>query len=186
MRKKKKAFTLLELIITLSITVVVLGTIYTFFLSNSKTIITTEINTDLQTESQKIQNQSLECGTEANSIYSLNGIEVKSNNMEYSDVFKDSDKLAINEITFQIEGDKYTFSFNSSTRILTLRKNLEGIVELSQNVKEFQIRPLDYRMKPDGKLYDANGVEISYILNVKRGYSDVTIPASVIVKFRNK
>ena len=50
MKKSKKALTVLELIITLSIIVIVLGVIYTFFLSNTKTIMTTEINTDLQSE----------------------------------------------------------------------------------------------------------------------------------------
>ena len=48
MRKKTKGFTVLELIITLSLTVVVLGVVYTFFFSNSKTLAKTEINSDLQ------------------------------------------------------------------------------------------------------------------------------------------
>lgn len=183
MKKKKKAFTLLELIITLSITLIVLGTIYTFFLSNTKTMKTTEINTDLQAESQKIESEFLKYGTEANGIASLNGIEVKTDNAKYTDILDENGKVDINEITFDVEGDKYKFD-NASGRLKVIKNSEE--IELSKNIKEMKIRPLDFRMKPDGSLFEANGVEISFVLNLKKGYSDVAIPSSVIVKFRNK
>ena len=184
MKKKKKAFTLLEVIITLSITIIVLGTIYAFFLSNTKTMKITEINTDLQTESQKIQSEFLKYGTEANGIYSINGSEIKDNNMLYADVLDENGKLDVTDITFNVENNKYKYTFIKSTGVLKLLKNSEE-VESYNNIKEIKIRPLDYRMKPDGKFNEANGVEVSFVLNVKKSYSDVTIPSSVIVKFRN-
>lgn len=186
MKKKKKAFTLLELIITLSITLIVLGTIYTFFLSNTKTMKTAEINTDLQAESQKIESELLKYGTEAKGIVSINGSEIKDNNMIYTDALDENGKIDVTEVVFNVEGNKFKYSFNRSTGVLIIKKNSEEEVELSKNIKEMKIRPLDYRMKPDGKFCGTNGVEVSFVLNVKKGYSDVAIPSSVIVKFRNK
>lgn len=193
MKKSKKALTVLELIITLSIIVIVLGVIYTFFLSNTKTIMTTEINTDLQSESQQIQETILKYGTEAKNIYSINGTEVKSDNMFYKDILDSTGKIEVDEIVVQVEVDKYKFKFDKTNKTLYLTKNNEPSKVLSTNITEFQIRPLDYRMKFDevsnenkGNLYEANGIEISYVLNIKKGYSDVSVPSSIIVKFRNK
>lgn len=202
MKKKKKAFTLIELIITLAITVMVLGVIYTFFLSNTKTLVTTEVNTDLQNESQDIQDAILKYGTEAKRIFSVNRTEVKSDNMFYKGILDSTGKMEVNEITFEFEidksqsqskGDKYKFEFNKNNKTLYLTKNDEAKKILSTNIKEFEIRPLDYQMKIDessgenkGKLYEANGIEVYYVLNIKKGYSNVSAPGSIIVKFRNK
>ena len=123
MKKKKKAFTLLELILTLGITLVVIATIYTFFLSNTKTMKSTEINTDLQAEAQKIQSEFLKYGTEAKGVYSINGIEVKDDNMIYTGVTGVLDvngKLDVKEITFNVEENKYKYSFDSTSGKLTM------------------------------------------------------------------
>ena len=197
MKKKKKAFTLLELIITLAITVIVLGVIYTFFLSNTKTLVTTEINTDLQNESQDIQEAILKYGTEAKGIFSVDGKELDSDDLLYKDIKdKNTGKIDIKEIVFEGEKDNYKFEIkevDGENKTLYLTKNSEAPKVLWINIKEFQIRPLDYRMNIDeasgenkGKLSEANGIEASDVLNIKKGYSNVSIPSSVIVKFRNK
>ena len=193
MKNKKKAFTLIELIITLALTSLILGVIYTFFITNTKSLSKIEINSELQNESQIIQNQLLEYGAQAKGIYSLNGNEVKSNNMLYKDILDSTGKIEVNEIVFEVAEDKYYFKVDESNKTLYLTKNNEASKVLSTNFIEFKIRPLDYRMKFDesshenkGNLYEANGIEISFILNMKKGYSNVTIPASIIVKFRNK
>ena len=193
MKNKKRAFTLIELIITLALTSLILGVIYTFFITNTKSLSKIEINSELQNESQIIQNQLLEYGAQAKGIYSLNGNEVKSNNMLYKDILDSTGKIEVNEIVFEVAEDKYYFKVDESNKTLYLTKNNEASKVLSTNVIEFKIRPLDYRMKFDesshenqGNLYEANGIEISFILNMKKGYSNVTIPSSIIVKFRNK
>lgn len=186
MKKKKKAFTLLELILTLGITLVVIATIYTFFLSNTKTMKSTEINTDLQAEAQKIQSEFLKYGTEAKGVYSINGIEVKDDNMIYTDELDENGKLDVEEITFNVEENKYKYTFNSSTGELKVQKNAGETIELSNNIQEIKVRPLDFRSNPGGRFYKTNGIEISLVLNIKKSYTDVTIPSSVIVKFRNK
>lgn len=186
MKKKKKAFTLLELILTLGITLVVIATIYTFFLSNTKTMKSTEINTDLQAEAQKIQSEFLKYGTEAKGVYSINGIEVKDDNMIYTGVLDGNGKLDVEEITFNVEENKYKYIFNRSTGELKVEKGTGEIIKLSNNIQEVKVRPLDFRSNPDGRFYKSNGIEISLVLNIKKSYTDVTIPSSVIVKFRNK
>ena len=198
MKQKKNGFTLLELIITLSITVVVLGTIFTFFLNANKTIITSEVNSDLQIEIENIQKELSKYGSEAERLTGINGREVKvldpaipssPDEIKYSDLITDptsKGKLDVNEIAFKVESDIYKFTYNSGTRILELRKNLEPATQLSNKVTEFKVRPLDYRSNSGGNFNNVNGLEVSFVLNTKKGYSDVTTPASLIVKFRNK
>lgn len=198
MKTKAKGFTLLELIITLSLTVLVLGVVYTFFFSNSKTLTTTEINSDLQLEAEGIQKDLLMYGTQAEGISKINGVElITTKDMEYSSISASDGKLDVTEIKLKVGADYFTFLYNQINNTLTIRKvneedreiidsKLNLPKELSNNVSEFKVRPLDYRMNPTGNFKDAPGLEISLVLNKKKGYSDVTIPVSVIVKFRNK
>lgn len=196
MKKKKRGFTLLELIITLSITLVVIGTIFTFFLNTNKTIITSEVNSDLQMEIENIQKNLSKYGSESRGLGFINGMEVKElapempssqEELKYSTIITEpTGKLDVNEIAFKVENDIYKFTYDSKTRVLELTKNLEPSIQLSNKVTELKVRPLDYRLNPDGNFNNLNGLEISFVLNKKKGYSDVTIPASLIVKFRNK
>ncbi len=199
MRKKTKGFTILELIITLSLTVVVLGVVYTFFFSNSKTLTTTEINSDLQLESETIQKELLLYGTQAEDISKLNDtVLTETNKYNYEGLITNSNgKLDVTELRFKIGLEYFTFIYNEGSSTLTLKKvdasgaeisdpNLNLPKVLSSNVTEFRTRPIDYRMKPTGNFKETTGLEISLILNKKKGYSDVTMPLSVIVKFRNK
>ncbi|MCF0146803.1 MAG: prepilin-type N-terminal cleavage/methylation domain-containing protein [Clostridium sp.] len=197
MRNKKKAFTVLELIIAISITVIVLGVVYTFFLSNSKTLATTEINSDLQMESEQIYMELLKYGTQAEGISRINDIGITSSNKYNYEGLPEDGKINVSELTFKIGMEYFTFIYNSANKTLTLNKvNEYGDVisdaslrlprDLSKNVTEFKVRPLDYRMNPKGNFYDSTGLEISLVLNKKKGYSDVTIPVSIIVKLRNK
>lgn len=197
MKNKRKGFTLLELIITLSLTVIVLGVIYTFFLSNSKTLSRIEINSDLQLEAEGIQQELLLYGTQAEGISEINNTKITASNKYNYEGLSDNGKLDISQITFKIGVEYLRFIYNSANSTLTLNKvNESGTVisdeslrlprDLSKNVTEFKVRPLDYRMKPSGNFMETTGLEVSLVLNKKKGYSNVTIPISVIVKFRNK
>jgi len=197
LRKKTRGFTVLELIITLSLMVIVLGVVYTFFFSNSKTLTTTEINSDLQMESEGIQMELLQYGTQAEGISEINNTKITASNKYNYEGLSDNGKLDISQITFKIGVEYFRFIYNSANNTLTLNKvNEAGTVisdeslrlprDLSKNVTEFKVRPLDYRMKPSGNFMETTGLEVSLVLNKKKGYSNVTIPISVIVKFRNK
>lgn len=187
MKKKTKGFTLLELIITLSLTVIVLGVIYTFFFSNSKTLTTTEINSDLQFEVDKIQQELLFYGTQAERINEINGSTINEVDKYYYGTLDGEGKLEVTNLKFIVESKEINFIYTDSNNRLELQVGTNPGKILSSNVEEFKIRPLDYRIKGEsGSFYESNGLEISLILNKKKGYSDVTIPVSVIVKFRNK
>lgn len=198
MRKKTKGFTILELIITLSLTVVVLGVVYTFFFSNSKTLTTTEINSDLQLESETIQKELLLYGTQAEGISKI--LDNDSNNCidkDYNSLRTLNGKLEVTELNFKIGLEYFTFLYDSENKTLILKKVTDAGVDitdstlnfpkvLSENVTTFEVRPLDLNMNSSGTFKTATGLEISLILNKKKGYSDVTMPVSVIVKLRNK
>lgn len=197
MRRKTRGFTVLELIITLSLMVIVLGVVYTFFFSNSKTLATTEMNSDLQMESEGIQMDLLQYGTQAEGINEINNTKITATNKYNYEGLSDNGKLDISQITFKIGEEYFRFIYNSGNSTLSLKKvNEIGTVisdeslrlprDLSKNVIEFKVRPLDYRMKPNGNFMETTGLEISLVLNKKKGYSNVTMPISVIVKFRNK
>lgn len=197
MKSKKRAFTLLELIITLALTSLILGVIYTFFITNNKSLSRIEINSELQTEASSIQTEILTYLTQSEGISEINNMKIDDNNKVSYDENLDSDsgKLDIENLKVKIENEYYEFKFDESTSMLSLKaidkngnvinkNNLPKI--LSKNVKEFQIRPLDFRSNPDGNFKDTYGVEVLLTLKKKKGYSDVETPFSLIVKFRNK
>ena len=197
MKSKKRAFTLLELIITLALTSLILGVIYTFFITNNKSLSRIEINSELQTEASSIQTEILTYLTQSEGISEINNMKIDDNNKVSYDENLDSDsgKLDIENLKVKIENEYYEFKFDESTSMLSLKaidkngnvinkNNLPKI--LSKNVKEFQIRPLDFRSNTDGNFKDTYGVEVLLTLKKKKGYSDVETPFSLIVKFRNK
>lgn len=190
MKKRTKGFTLIELIITISLIVIVLGVIYTFFFSNSKTLTTNEINSDLQFEVDKIQQELLFYGTQANEINEINGSTInEANKYNYVGALDGNGKLDVTNLKFIVESEEINFIYTGSENKLELQVGTNSSKVLSFNVTEFKIRPLDYKMQVDNEkrnFYHSNGLEISLTLKKKKGYSDVTIPVSVIVKFRNK
>ena len=197
MKDKKRAFTLIELIITLSLTTIILGVIYTFFITNTKSLSKIEINSELQTEAQNIQKEFLNYCTQSEGIVEINNIKVDSNNEEilYKNILDSEGKVEINNIKFKLEDNYFKFIFDKNSGILTLKSfdkyeneiNIDGLPKiLSKNIKEFKVRPLDFRSNQDGNFKEASSIEILLTLNKKRGYSEVETPSSLIVKFRNK
>lgn len=197
MRKKKRAFTLIELIITLALTSLILGVIYTFFITNTKSLSKIEINSELQTEASNIQTEILTYLTQSEGIVEINNTKItNTNKLPYQENLDlNSGKLDITNLKVKLENEYYELSFDKSTSILSLKavnKNGNIVNEnnlpkiLSKNVKEFQIRPLDFRNNESGNFKDAYGIEVLLTLKKKKGYSDVETPSSLIVKFRNK
>ena len=71
MKDKTKGFTLIEVIITLAITVIVLGVIYTFSFTSQKMLSSTQINAVLQDEGRDIENSLVDIGMQAKGIKQL-------------------------------------------------------------------------------------------------------------------
>lgn len=193
MRKKRRGFTLLELIITLSLMVVILGVIYTFFLASNKTLISTELGVDIQVEAQNIQDEILKYGTESKGIIRINNTTLsESNKYKYTEVIDGEDlstsngKLNMKEIVFNIDDKEIRFIYDSNNKTLKLFENDKEIKELGSNIESIKVRAVDYKMSPKGNFYETNGLEFSIVLSTKKGYINAKSPLSVIFKFRNK
>ena len=186
MKTKAKGFTVIETIITLAITVVVLGSIYLFFLTSNKTLTSTEINSQLQSEAEIIQNNILRIGDEAVGLTSIRSEGNEVIGKEYSDFSPSlSNKLTIDSLKFQ-SGSGANISYNEikyENTTLTVDGNI-----LSKHISEFKVRPLDLNMvdSSEGKFSNTTGLEFSIKLIKSRGYSKVEYPLTIIVKFRNK
>lgn len=184
--EKRNGFTLIELIITISLTVVILGVIYTFFLTNTKTLISTELGVDLQIEAKNIENEILKYGSESKGISKINDITLNESYEKLNDLYDNNGKLDIKEIAFNVEGKEISFKYNSINKKLELFEEDNLIKILGSNVESIKVRPIDYKIKPDGNFYETTGLEFSIILSTKKGYSSIRSPLSIIVKFRNK
>ena len=192
MNSKKKAFTLIELIIVLALITTILSIIYTFFITNTKNLSKIEINSDLQTEAQNIKKEFLNYCTQSEGIIEINN--TKSDKITY-EILDSEGKMKITNIRFKVEENYFDFIYEEDSKVLSLKAFNESGNEvyiyglpkiLSRNIKEFKIRPVDIRSNQDGKFNETVGIEILLTLSKKKGYSEVQTPSSLIVKFRNK
>ncbi|PRR81458.1 PilW family protein [Clostridium vincentii] len=186
MKDKTKGFTLIELMITLAITVIVLGVIYTFSFTSQKILSSTEINAVLQDEGRDIENSLVDIGMQAKGIEKINNQDPLTTN-KYSTLISTSNRLSISKISMIYHDDSiYTFELIGTE--LTLVKGTGSAKILSKNIKQIQIKPLDYNNVDKHTSYVANapGIEVSITLYKKEGLSEITYPISTILKFRNK
>lgn len=191
---KKKGFTLLELIITLAITVVVLGVIYLFTLTNNKILTSAEINSSLQEEAEEIQRELFYYGTQSKGLIEVNGKVINnSNDFNYETMLSEEGKLKLEEIKLRVED--YYYVFICEDRELIFKKydlknkevkDGEFSKSLSKNIEKIELRPIDFRMNKEGNFNKTPGIEISMILKEKIGNVEESLPLSIIIKFRNK
>ena len=198
MKTRANGFTLLEVIISLAITVLVMGVIYTFFFSSNRTLSVTKINSILQDEGEVIEKELFNLGTQAQGIINVNGKSAESikygSSVDIDISENEKYKLSTTSMELSYEnGDKAIINLINSQLTVKVIKNDGTVVVptkiLSANVTEFKIRPLDVRMvsaTENSYFSKAPGVEFSIMLNKEKGYSNVEYPVNLIVKFRNK
>lgn len=193
MKDKTRGFTLIEVIITLAITVIVLGVIYTFSFTSQKMLSSTQINAVLQDEGRDIENSLVDIGMQAKRITTINGHDAGATN-DYGSLSA-GNKLEITEVSMIGYDDlRYSFVKNATELSLIKYNSLGGIVStkiLSNNIEKIEIRPLDINIVPiadraNSYFANAPGIEVSITLYKKQGLSEITYPVSTIVKFRNK
>ncbi|MTK13776.1 MAG: prepilin-type N-terminal cleavage/methylation domain-containing protein, partial [Clostridiaceae bacterium] len=90
--KKKKGFTLVEILITITILFIVIGIVFPLFNANLKTLSETENRSDLQREGQQAMKYFTDKAMEAQKIV---GLKDSSNNVKL-----DSSSTSIGEIEF--------------------------------------------------------------------------------------
>lgn len=196
--KKNKGFTLIELIIVLALTSVVIAVASTFFISTIKTFKKAEISSNLQLESEQIESLLVTVGLQSKGIEEVRDLEGNSlGDIPYEDLVPkpDNGKIKVEKVKFKLLNGYYVLEYDEITSTLKVRKEDEKGEELkedgyqkvlSENISEFTIRPIDFKMNEDGTLYNTKAIEIN--LNIKDidGKSGVEIPFSLMVKFRNK
>ena len=194
--KRKKGFTLIELIIAMALTLVVMGVASTFFINTIKAFKKAEISSKLQEEAEKIEGLFLTVGLQSEGLDEVNNLNITSSQKRYyRDVLDGNGKIQVENLRLKLLSDYYTLEYKESTGNLKARKENNGGVELvedgypkdlSENISKFTIRPIDFRMNEDGSLYEAKAIEINLTLKDTYNKSEVEVPLSLIIKFRNK
>ncbi|AWK49722.1 type II secretion system protein [Clostridium beijerinckii] len=186
--KKKSAFTLIEIIIVLGITVIVLGIVNSIFITGNKVFSDSDVKTTLQIERQAIQEKISDIGMQAVEIKSVNGDTTSNelNNITISSYDKNGNPhdfhLAI------VEDTEKKYKNNSEIYKFTIDGQ-----EISGNIKSFKIDNsiIDISAYTDATkkataLKKISSIKFDIILRKENGYSNVQQPINFGVVFRNK
>lgn len=82
---KKKGFTLVEMIIVMTLSIIVVGVIFTFFIQGKKMTTQTEVKSDMQREASNAQESIMKIGSQADSLNTLvesGGSNITLNNVQ--------------------------------------------------------------------------------------------------------
>ncbi|WP_160675238.1 type II secretion system protein [Clostridium sp. C8-1-8] len=164
---KKKGFTLIEVILVLALMSVVLGVIYQFFLSSSRSLNEAEIRSNLQFEGQHIQDSFTKYGSQGNSITTLNGTTPQAV----------STQVNLNNLTISLyDGtDHVGYTYDNGTKTLTENHGVNKI--LSNKISSITIKTLE------DENYDvASGITVDVTLEDKGIQYSITSK----ILFRNK
>ena len=193
---KKKGITLLEVIITMSIMLLIMSLVYPIFLSGSKNLIKSDMETTLQMDATAIENKITEILTQSKGIESVFEIEnVNSSDTENIVLSeeKNSENIVNNIGKLEVKVPKDEDIDNDKSYIFKLErvdrrdnKNIYSISiddgqPLSKYVEAFSIESMD-----DKKLVDAIYVKVKINLYYKKGITVVEHPIESIITFRNK
>lgn len=163
MKKKKPGFTLMEMIIALSLTVIILGIASSMFTMGNKVFSDSDVKTTLQIEGQAIQEKISYIGMQASGIEdTVLGKVIKSYNKSGEERY----------YKFELVGknlSRIEYSKNDEGEFQS-----ENIQLISENVLSFV------------PTYGDSFAEFNINLSLKKGFSDVNYPIKFTVAFRNK
>lgn len=190
MRKKRKAFTLIELMIVLAIISTILGSIYLFFLSNTRSLNSSEANVELHDQAQAILDTMGKDFMEARIIEDI----INSSNTNV----KAEKSSNISKVTIKpVSGNNIVYEVDNGI----LKRRIEGSreKEVAKYIETINIETLDdkrFRVEEnrneDGNEEIANenrnstkSVKITVKLKMKKGNNDYEYEASSNITFRN-
>lgn len=168
--KKKSAFTLIEMIIVISLIAIVIGITSSIFITGNRVFSKSDVNTTLQIEAQKVQERISDIGMQAESIVSVNGdsttgeiSNIVINSYDKSGIFKD----------FRIENNSGELKIDDS--------------QISSNLKSIKINKDIISARDDEhKLKEYKVIKFEIILAKNKGFSrGIEYPINFIVTFRN-
>lgn len=131
MNRRYKGFTLIELVISLGILAVILSLIFTFFMSNQKSMNKTEVKSSLQEEAQIILDYFNKSGMQAQKISVISGSEDL--------LSKNTSNVSVQNITFALDdGTEYAFNLNTSTNELYYSRQAITNKKIGSYVKDIK------------------------------------------------
>lgn len=209
MNNKKTAFTLIEIMITLALTVMIFGIISSIFITGNKVFHDSDVKSTFQIEGQKIQEEISNIGMQAVNIEgykeSINDEDIA--NEKYIDLLKASKFVDINggneeeeewinlsEAKFKIFSknsdydninniitnvERKIISYDKTSKKLFVDSNI-----ISDNVESIRIRPSNIENE-DSTISETNSIEVNIVLTKKKSFSDIAYPINFAVTFRN-
>ncbi|WP_271809406.1 type II secretion system protein [Clostridium beijerinckii] len=167
--RKKKGFTVIELIIVVALTVVVLGIVWQMFGVTNKIISDVTIKSDLQREGQSIQEKLSNIGMQATEVKEL---------VYADDVSGSIKKIKIN--SYDKDGNNRDIEINLNGEILTIDGQ-----SVSSHVKSINVNPEIIR---EDDLNNISYIDFTILLGEKKNYNSEIIENQIKVRtvFRNK
>lgn len=167
--RKKKGFTVIELIIVVALTVVVLGIVWQMFGVTNKIISDVTIKSDLQREGQSIQEKLINIGMQATEVKELVYADDASGSIK---------KIKIN--SYDKDGNNRDIEVNLNGEILTIDGQ-----SVSSHVKSINMNPEIIR---EDDLNNISYIDFTILLGEKKNYNSEIIENQIKVRtvFRNK
>lgn len=170
MNKKKPAFTLLELIIAMAITITVLVIAGSMFTTGNKVFSDSDVKSTLQLEGQVIQEKISDIGMQGSEVVSASSDEQSG---EVDVIIKSYIKSDDIPRYFKIQKSDKNLIINEDTDKNCSDSDNDQII--SENVDA---------LKVDGS--NPNSLKFDITLTKKKGYSDVSQTIAFTINFRNK
>lgn len=180
MAKKKQGFTLLEIIIALTITVIILGIVSSMFIVGNKVFSDSDVKSTLQIDGQSIQEKISNIGMQATTAQAVTVDNSGTN--EINDVTINSYDKDGNLKTFKIVKED-SGDYKNGHKKYNLRINDELI---SSNVKNVMLDNDTIAAANANTLKNINSIEFNIILRKEKGYSNVEQTINFRTTFRNK
>ena len=141
--KKKSAFTLIEMIIVISLTLIVIGITSSIFITGNRVFSDSDVNTTLQIEAQQVQEKISDIGMQGISIENISdGIEFKSYDQDghkkIYDIIFNAPELKVEEYDIDHYEEK---------------KEINKIYIISTNVKSFSVEEKENYIKFNVELF---------------------------------
>jgi prepilin-type N-terminal cleavage/methylation domain-containing protein len=186
MKKKKPGFTLIEVIIALTLTVVILGITSSMFITGNKVFSDSDTKSTLQIEGQAIQEKISDIGMQATEIKGVTPSTGNSDTNEIDDIlinsyYKTTEAGASYDL--KIEKTDSGKNYKDGSKIYELW--IDGKL-ISSNVKSVTIDHNVITAKSNNTLENINSIEFNILLRKEKGYSNIERPIDFRVSFRNK
>lgn len=167
---KNAGFTLIEMIVVLTLVVVVVGTTASIFITGNKVFSDSDVKSSLQIEGQRVQEEISNIAMQANYIESVDGDDLTG---IINDITINSYDKSGNSVNFKIQDDGGKLNINGS--------------EITVHLKEIKIDKDIITAKDNKKeLKQYKSIKFEIILAQSRGFSkNVEYPINFMVVFRN-